>query len=59
MSPLTTRHGELHILNEVPEATEYTVMRTRALKTDLDGIAMCIVSVDDLIRMKRTVGRPR
>jgi hypothetical protein len=56
--PLTTRYGELHILNEVPGAGEYTGMRSRALKTDLDGIAMCIVSVDDLIRMKRTVGRP-
>lgn len=29
--PLTTRHGELHILNEVPGATEYAAMRTRAL----------------------------
>jgi hypothetical protein len=56
--PLTTRHGELHILNEVPGASEYAVMRTRALKTDLDGIAMLIVGVDDLIRMKRTIGRP-
>ncbi len=56
--PLTTRHGELHILNEVPGAGEYTGMRGRALQIDLDGIAMRIVSVDDLIRMKRTIGRP-
>lgn len=56
--PLTTRHGELHILNEVPGAGEYTGMHGRALQIDLDGIAMRIVSVDDLIRMKRTVGRP-
>jgi hypothetical protein len=56
--PLTTRHGELHILNDVPGATDYIGMRSRALKTDLDGIAMLIVCVDDLIRMKRTVGRP-
>jgi predicted nucleotidyltransferase len=33
-------------------------MRTRALTTDLDGIAVHIVSVDDLIRMKQTAGRP-
>ena len=56
--PLATRHGELHILNEVPGATEYATMRARALTIDLDGIAMSIVGVDDLIRMKQTAGRP-
>jgi hypothetical protein len=55
---LGTRHGELHILNEVPGATDYAAMRARALTTDLDGIAVLIVSVDDLIRMKRAAGRP-
>lgn len=56
--PLRTRHGELHILKEVPGATTYAVMRTRALTTDLDGIVMHIVGIDDLIRMKRATGRP-
>lgn len=56
--PLTTRHGELHILNEVPGATAYAGMRTRALTTDLDGIVIQIVGVDDLIRMKQATGRP-
>lgn len=56
--PLTTRHGELHILNEVPGATAYAGMRTRALTIDLDEIALHIVGVDDLIRMKQTAGRP-
>jgi len=56
--PLTTRHGELHIVNEVPGATAYAGMRTRALTTDLDGITLHIVGVDDLIRMKQTAGRP-
>ena len=55
--PLTTRHGELRILNEVPGATAYAGMRTRALKIDLDGVVMHIVGVDDLIRMKQTTGR--
>jgi predicted nucleotidyltransferase len=57
--PLTTRHGELHILNEVPGATAYAGMHSRALVIDLDGIAMHIVGVDDLIRMKQATGRPR
>jgi hypothetical protein len=56
--PLATRHGELHILNDVPGATEYAAMRTRALTTDIGGIALRIVGVDDLIRMKQTSGRP-
>jgi len=57
--PLTTRHGELHIVNEVPGSSAYAAMRARALRTDLDGIAVQIVGVDDLIRMKQTTGRPR
>jgi len=56
--PLNTRHGELHVLNEVPGARAYDEMRTRALTIDLDGIAVQIVGVDDLIRMKQTAGRP-
>ncbi len=56
--PLNTRHGELHILNEVPGARAYDEMRRRALAIDLDGIAIQVVGVDDLIRMKQTAGRP-
>jgi len=55
--PLTTRHGELHILNEVPGGGDYKEMRARALTIDLDGTVMHIVGVDDLIRMKRATGR--
>jgi predicted nucleotidyltransferase len=56
--PLATRHGDLHILNDVPGATAYAEMRTRALITDLDGIPVHIVGLDDLVRMKQTTGRP-
>jgi len=34
-------------------------MRERALVVDLDGNEVAIVSLDDLIRMKRAAGRPR
>ncbi|HSZ13864.1 MAG TPA: DUF6036 family nucleotidyltransferase [Solirubrobacteraceae bacterium] len=57
--PLATRHGELHVLNEVPGAAAYEDMRQRALSIDLDGIHLLIVGVDDLVRMKQTMGRPR
>ncbi len=56
--PLATQHGELHILNDVPGAADYAAMRTRALESELAGTAVQIVSVDDLVRMKRAAGRP-
>ncbi len=55
--PLTTRHGELHIINEVPGASDFEAMRARALTIDLDGTVLHIVGVDDLIRMKQATGR--
>ena len=58
VAQLITRAGALHIINEVPGAAGYAEMRERALTTELDGIAIAIVGVDDLIRMKRTSARP-
>ncbi|MGA3362218.1 MAG: DUF6036 family nucleotidyltransferase [Solirubrobacteraceae bacterium] len=55
---LSTRHGEVHILNGVAGAAAYAEMRSRALSTDLDGVAVEIVGVDDLIAMKQASGRP-
>jgi len=56
--PLTTRDGELHILNSVPGARSFAALATDALVIDLDGIPVRIVSLDDLIAMKRASGRP-
>ena len=56
--PLTTKHGELHILNEVPSAAAYGHLRERALMIDLDGVELAIAGLDDLIAMKRATGRP-
>lgn len=55
--PLTTRHGELHVLNEVPGAAAYDLMRDRALPLDLDGVPVVVVGLDDLIAMKRVSAR--
>jgi predicted nucleotidyltransferase len=55
---LNTPHGELHILNTVPGAAAYADMRARAFTTDLAGIPVAIVGVDDLIRIKQTTARP-
>jgi len=55
--PLTTVHGELHILNRVPGAAGYDEVRRRALVLDLAGIPIAVVGLDDLIAMKRASGR--
>ena len=56
--PLTTHHGELHILRDVPGAPPYAELRARALVIDLDGMAIAIAGLDDLIAMKRASARP-
>lgn len=56
--PLTTRHGELHILRDVPGAGAYDDMRARALVIELNGIPLAIAGLDDVIAMKRASGRP-
>ena len=58
MPPLTTVHGELHILNRVPGAAAYEEVRRRALVLDLAGLPIAVVGLDDLIAMKRASGRP-
>lgn len=56
--PLTTRHGELHILRDVPGARTYRELRAAALVIEFDGIALAIAALDDLIAMKRASARP-
>lgn len=56
--PLLTPHGQLHILKEPKGARSFDEMREGALVVDLDGNDVAIVSLDDLIRMKRAAGRP-
>jgi hypothetical protein len=56
--PLTTLHGELHILRDVPGAPPYAELRSDALVIDFDGIALAVAGLDHLIAMKRATGRP-
>jgi hypothetical protein len=56
--PLTTDHGELHILRDVPGAPPYADLRAGALEIDFDGIALAVAGLDHLIAMKRASGRP-
>jgi len=56
--PLLTRHGQIHVLKEPKGARTFEKLREAALVVELDGLEVAIVSLDDLIRMKRAAGRP-
>jgi hypothetical protein len=59
--PLTTRYGRLDLLDIDHTAgapSSFEELRERALVVDLDGIAIPVAGLDDLIRMKRAAGRP-
>ncbi len=55
--PLLTSYGQIHILKEPKGARPFDQMREGALVVDLDGNEVAVVSLDDLIRMKRAAGR--
>lgn len=56
---LTTDAGDLDLLG-TPAGTEgYEDLVRAAVDTDLDGLVVKVVSIDDLIRMKRAAGRPK
>jgi hypothetical protein len=56
--PMSTRHGQVHILKEPKGARSFEQLRESALVVELDGVEIAIASLDDLIRMKRAAGRP-
>ena len=57
--PLMTRHGQVHVLKDPKGGRAFDELREAALVVDLNGVDVAIVSLDDLIRMKRAAGRPR
>jgi hypothetical protein len=56
--PQLTRHGQIHILKEPKGARGFEKLRDAALMVQLGSVEVAIVSLDDLIRMKRASGRP-
>jgi hypothetical protein len=58
--PLMTDHGRLDILNVASTSglsSDYSALRERALELRVGDIALAVVGLDDLIRMKKAVGR--
>jgi hypothetical protein len=56
---LETDAGDLDLLNGAPGASPYADLRERAIEVEVRGTPVRIVSLDDLIAMKRASGRPR
>ncbi len=59
MLTLTTRDGDLDLLVDPPGSPGYPALRRHADIVDLDGDSVRVASLEDLIEMKRAVGRPQ
>lgn len=56
---LDTDAGPVDYLNDVPGASDYQGLRERAVEITAAGVTVRVAGLDDLIRMKRTSGRPQ
>lgn len=55
----TTDAGDFDLLAKPAGTDGYDDLTRNAQRLDLDGVAVLVASVDDLIRMKRAAGRPK
>ncbi len=59
---LVTKAGGLDFFNDVPGGVPhvpYSQLRARSLRVEVGGVPIRVAGKDDLIRMKRSAGRPR
>jgi hypothetical protein len=59
MLTLTTVDGNIDLLVDPDGSPGYAALKRHANRIDLDGVAVLIASIDDLIAMKRAAGRPQ
>ena len=55
----STRWGALDILGDAAGAPPYTQLREAAVRVEIDGEPVLIASLDHLIAMKESAGRPK
>jgi len=55
---LSTDAGPLDVHERPKGAPEYRTLRRRALRVEIEGFNVLVASIDDLIAMKRSAGRP-
>jgi predicted nucleotidyltransferase len=56
---LHTDEGALDLLVDPAGAAPYAELRARADRVELEGVEIRVVSLDDLLDMKRAAGRPQ
>jgi predicted nucleotidyltransferase len=59
MLTLTTPDGDLDLLVDPDGSPGYGTLKRNASQIDLNGITVLVASIDDMIAMKRAVGRPQ
>ena len=52
-----TKHGDFDCRGDPGGGLDYESLRRNADTLDIDGLRVLVASLDDLIRMKRAVGR--
>src|SRR4051794_32799350 len=56
---LTTRFGELDVIQDVPGARAFEDLQRSAVATTLDDVPVRVVGLPDLLALKRASDRPR
>ena len=56
---LKTEQGDIDLLGELSGVGNYEMLNRSALKTELFGIPIKVISLEDLIRAKRAAGRKK
>lgn len=56
---LRTRSGRIDVMTPPKGAPPYEVMRRRAHRERVAGVAVLVASIDDLLSMKNAAGRPK
>jgi predicted nucleotidyltransferase len=59
MLTLTTREGDIDLLVDPAGSPGYVALKRNASQIELDGHAVLVASIDDLIAMKAAAGRPQ
>lgn len=56
---LNTDAGPLDLISRPPGAPRYETLRRNAQRLDVGGFGVLVASIDDMLAMKRTAGRPQ
>jgi hypothetical protein len=56
---LLTTLGRLDVLREVPPVGDFARVASQAMEIEFCGLPCRVISLDDLIRVKESLGRPK